>query len=272
MKRKELYNYIREEIISELSEGQATDAARDAGASNPAAAAKTALDAARKDKTGTATIVGPKGTKVIDKATSLEEDNIDELANIANILKIQDTDKFALAKEIYTGGRTAAILSALEEAGDEGITPQALAEKIGAKSSNEINLIINNLRAAGVISGKREIVKPEKGAKPEEPEVEEPETEEPETSEEPETDDWEKPEEEEPETGEEEPVTTTKASDNLGKYAEELAGLKKQLKTVMDKYRDASGKISDIEKYKQEIGNLPQQIKALQAKIDRYSE
>jgi DNA repair exonuclease SbcCD ATPase subunit len=73
MKLSELKKYIEENIVEILDEGAATQAALAAGASNPSAAAKTAKDAAAKDPTGTSTIVGPKGSKVIDKATPLEE-------------------------------------------------------------------------------------------------------------------------------------------------------------------------------------------------------
>lgn len=276
MKRKDLTAYIRQEIINELSEGAATDAAKDAGASNPAATAKAAVDAAKKDSKGTATIVGPKGTKVIDRATPLEEDDLDEMARKAG--SYRPGSKFEEAKEIYATGLYADLLKAVEEAGENGVTQKELGSILSRGDGSSLNLILKNLRTVGILSGGplAAAPKPEKGAKEEEPEdmedvdiedtdmedTEEPDTEEPETEEEP----------EEEETPEEEPVTTTKASDDLGKWADELAGLKKQLKVIMDKYRDASGKISDIEKYKQEVGNIPQKIKALDAKLKSISE
>lgn len=78
MKRTELEELIRETIFEILDEGAATQAAQAAGVSNPAAAAKTAKETAQKDPTGTATIVGPKGSKVIDKSTPLEEKKDDD--------------------------------------------------------------------------------------------------------------------------------------------------------------------------------------------------
>jgi len=275
MKRKDLINYIKEEIVEVLSEDtiQYTD---DRGEDNIANITPTSpegvqsIDTLKKNQKIKKVINTTKNVKLKEMA------NVAEMANIASIVKIQDANKFALAKEIYTGGRTAAILSALEEVGDEGITPQALAEKIGAKASNEINLILNNLRAAGVISGKRDkLVKPEKGAKEEEPEIEEPETDGDDWESSESEDDWEnEPEEEETseeepeeeETPEEEPVATTKASDDLGKWVDELAKLNAKKDDLVKKLK---AKEITMDQYKEMIGNIPTQIKALQAKIDR---
>jgi len=278
MKRKDLTAYIREEIINEL-----TPAEQNAKNIKRANATKDITNLTKKlsiekdpkhKQEVQADLVVAK--EKLAAANSMTEIYLDEMANIASIVKIQDANKFALAKEIYTGGRTAAILSALEEVGDEGITPQALAEKIGAKASNEINLILNNLRAAGVISGKRDkLVKPEKGAKEEEPEIKEPETDGDDWESSESEDDWEnEPEEEETseeepeeeETPEEEPVATTKASDDLGKWVDELAKLNAKKDDLVKKLK---AKEITMDQYKEMIGNIPTQIKALQAKIDR---
>lgn len=268
MKRKDLTAYIRQEIINELSEGAATDAAKDAGASNPAAAAKTAVDAAKKDPKGTATIVGPKGTKVIDKATPLEEDNLDEMARKAG--SYRPGSKFEEAKEIYATGLYADLLKAVEEAGENGVTQKELGSILSRGDGSSLNLILKNLRTVGILSGGplAAAPKPEKGAKEEEPEdMEDVDIEDTdmEDTEEPETE--EKPEEEE--TPEEEPVTTTKASDDLGKWADELAKLNAEKDDLLKKLKS---KEITMDQYKEKIGNIPAQIKSLQAKIDRYSE
>ena len=132
-------------------------------------------------------------------------------------------EKFALAKEIYTAGKTGALLSAVEAAGAEGITKTNLGTTLNVRDS-ELSPIINSLRAAGVLSPKRE-----KGAKAAE---EEPELPTLSPDEEPEEDDWEvqktapsdfeTPEEETPE---EEPasVSDKEVEKTVGKTYAELS-------------------------------------------------
>lgn len=199
MKRKDLYNYIKEEIVGALTE----------------------VDL---DKTS-GSVVMKKGANPSDikKLTSQGIDvELKELANVVSIIKIQDPAKFALAKEIYTSGRTGALLTALEAAGDEGMTQKALGAALGLKNDSELNPIISNLRTAGVLTPKREkAVKPEKTEPETEPELptlspeEEPE-------EEP-IDTWEKPEEEE--TPEEEPTVANdkELEKTVGKAYAELS-------------------------------------------------
>jgi len=204
MKRKDLYNYIKEEIVSALTE----------------------VDL---DKT-TGAVVMKKGSNPSDikKLTSqgidveLKEEDLEEMANIPSKIKIQDRAKFALAKEIYTSGNTKKLLDALEAAGEDGLTQGELADAIDVKNSSVLNPIIVNLRTAGVLSPKREKAgKPEKVTPEEEPELptlspdEEPEEET--------TDDWEKPEEEE--TPEEEPtaVSDKEVEKTIGKAYAELS-------------------------------------------------
>lgn len=152
MKRKDLKAYIRTEIINELSEGPATDAAKDAGVTNPAAAATNARQAAQKDKSGTSTIVGPKGSKVIDKNTPLEEVDIDEMARKAGGYRIGDTAKFAEAKELYSNGLYADILNAIEAAGEDGIAQKDLGIKLGFRDS-DLNNPLNVLKNSGILGG-----------------------------------------------------------------------------------------------------------------------
>lgn len=177
MKRKDLYNYIREEIINELKEGAATDAAKDAGVANPSAAAKSAIDTAKKSPSKTATIVGPKGAKIIDQNTPLEETDLEEMARKAGAFTVGDPDKFKEAQDLYSVGIYADVLKAIAEAGENGITQQELGEKLG-KAGTSLNPILNVLKFPGAISGGRLAAAP----KPEKPEKEEP-------SGEPETDD-----------------------------------------------------------------------------------
>jgi hypothetical protein len=151
MKRKELYNYIKEEIVTTLSE--------DLYSEKPGADSGNKLPDVVSPDNKTA-----KDPKFLSKYTKVSEDNLDEMANIVSKITIQDPEKFALAKEIYTSGRTGALLAAVEAAGTEGTTQKELGVALGLKNDSELNSIISNLRAAGALSPKREkTVKPEKG-------------------------------------------------------------------------------------------------------------
>lgn len=244
MKRKELYDYIREEIINELSEGAATDAAKDAGVSNPAAAAKTAVDTAKKDKTGTATIVGPKGSKVIDKATPLEEDDLTEMASY-KFYRIANIEKFDALKDIYAGTIDARVLDAIEAAGEQGLTQDGVAKQLGIKAAL-INPILKKFSAANALTLPVS-EKPGK-VKAAEPEVEEPETEEPET-EKPESEFFMAGEEDEEEKGME-PI-----DEPAEPSASDIAAAEKELGTVDTSKIEAANKAANI-------------VKSLTAKIE----
>jgi hypothetical protein len=255
MKRKDLYNYIKEEIIEALTEaGEKTAMVTTQSGKTSAVDYKTSDELNRiKDNTDIKSIETGTGQK------------IKEMANIVSMIKIQDPAKFALAKEVYTSGRTGALLDALSTAGEEGMTQKELGAALGLKNDSELNSIINNLRIAGVLSPKREkIVKPEKPTPEVEPELptltpdEEPE-------EEP-VDTYYKDEEEE--TPEEEPtITTTKATDNLSKWIDALAKLNAKKDELVKKLK---AKEITMDQYKEMIGNIPTQIKALQSKIDKF--
>jgi hypothetical protein len=164
MKRQDLYNYIKEEIVEALSEGEVvipTSTGTSAGATT--------------DQKNTAKVASAKGDTIkYIKKGQVDEMDLDEMANIASKIQIQDPAKLALAKEIYTSGRTKSLLDALETAGEEGMTQKDLGAALGLKNDSELNSVINNLRAAGVLAPKREkTAKPEKST-PEEPTPEEP--------------------------------------------------------------------------------------------------
>lgn len=189
MKRKELYDYVRGEIISEL-----TTVTKDTQTTE-------VPDISKAEKINPASV-----TKAIAKAKATGKDvDIAEMARKAG--SYSKGSKFDDAKEIYGQGLVSYVLKAIEELGETS-TPANIAAKIkeydpGVNLGN-VGTILRNFRTIGVLSGGPlpAAAKPEKGAKEEEPEVEEPETEEP-------VDTWEKPEEEEPETGEEEPAAVS---------------------------------------------------------------
>jgi transcriptional regulator with XRE-family HTH domain len=278
MKRKDLIKYIKEEIINEL-----TPAEQNAKNIKRANATKDITNLTKKlsiekdpkhKQEVQADLVVAK--EKLAAANSMTEIYLDEMANIVSKIKVQDAAKFALAKEVYSSGRTGALLDALSTAGEEGMTQKELGAALGLKNDSELNAIITNLRMAGVLTPKRDkLVKLEKGAKEEEPEIEEPETDGDDWESSESEDDWEnEPEEEETseeepeeeETPEEEPVATTKASDDLGKWVDELAKLNAKKDDLVKKLK---AKEITMDQYKEMIGNIPTQIKALQAKIDR---
>jgi len=154
MKRKELYSYIREEIINELNE----------------------IDL---DKT-TGAVVMKKGTSPSDikKVTSQGIDvELKEMASY-KFFRVADRAKFDSLKDIYAGTVEAKILDAIEAAGEQGITQANLATELGMASAL-INPILKKFGSVNAIT----LPASEKPGKEtaEEPEVEEPETEEPET-------------------------------------------------------------------------------------------
>ena len=154
MKRKELYDYIREEIINELTE-------------------------ADLDKTSGAVIM-KRGTNPADikKVTSQGIDvELKEMASY-KFYRIANREKFDALKDIYAGTIDARILDAIEAAGEQGLTQDGIAKQLGIAAAL-VNPILKKFSAANALTLPVS-EKPGK-AKAEEPEVEEPETEEPET-------------------------------------------------------------------------------------------
>jgi len=157
MKRKDLYNYIKEEIVGTLSETTFVG--------------KAAKQTIQQDPKWSALKSDAKKNALadLDKGGDVE---LEEMANIVSKIKIQDPAKFSLAKEVYSSGRTGALLSALETAGEEGMTQKELGTALNLKNDSELNAVITNLRIAGVLTPKREkTVKPEKVAPEVEPEL-----------------------------------------------------------------------------------------------------
>lgn len=155
MKRKELYNYVREEIINELTE-------------------------ADLDKTS-GTVVMKKGSNPSDikKMTSQGIDvELKEMASY-KFFRVADREKFNTLKDIYANTIDARILDSIEASGEKGITQADLAAELGIASSL-INPILKKFGSTNAITLPSS-EKPVKEPEVEEPEVEEPETEEPES-------------------------------------------------------------------------------------------
>jgi hypothetical protein len=194
MKRKELYNFIREEIVNELKANENV-AVELTGTTGKTVQSFKDLTAANKFKSENPNVKAVK---------ALEEDGLEEMARIPNNVKVGDIEKFKAAKDLYSGSWREKMLDVIEAAGEEGISQAELAIASGKKSQPEINPSVREFLGMGALA----LARTSSLAKPEKPEIEEPEIEEPSTVEptsvEPEDsdeeevkDDWEKPEEEE---------------------------------------------------------------------------
>jgi len=181
MKRKELYEYIREEIINELSpaEMKANQLTLQLAKQKLADATKklsTVKDPLEKAQITAVMAVDKEelaaATAALATKTSTNESDLEE-ARKANNLKVDNQDKFTAAKNLYANSWIGELLNAVEEAGEEGISIKSLTEKVGKKASANINPLIQELKSIGAIASTRTT---------EEPEVEEPEVEEPETT------------------------------------------------------------------------------------------
>jgi hypothetical protein len=136
MKRKDLYEYIREEIINELTE----DVAADAAALN---AKKLAID---KEITAL-----QKKKQELSKGpvSSLAEDELNEMSRLAKKISVKDPEKIKLAKEVYGGSNVEKIIDLVVEAGEEGLTQEELAAKLNISDPPLLNSDINFLVKAG---------------------------------------------------------------------------------------------------------------------------
>jgi hypothetical protein len=171
MKRKQLYNYIREEIISELTNENIT-VTKDSTIQAAAVAAKG--EGITDSSVVTNAIKSAKTSgKPVTVVTKVAESELEEMARKANNLKVDNQEKFTAAKNLYSNSWIGELLNAVEEAGEEGISIKSLTEKVGKKASANINPLIQELKSIGAIASTRTT---------EEPEVVEPEVEEPETT------------------------------------------------------------------------------------------
>jgi len=157
MKRKDLYNYVREQIINELTEGAAEDQAATAAALKnqqaQIAAATTASDAAQAAKKAADT---KKAETAADKKPGLTEDELNEMSRIAAKVSINDPERLKIAREVYGGSNVEKIIDLVVEAGEEGITQEELAAKLNISPPTLLNSDINVLVKAGAFK------KPEK--------------------------------------------------------------------------------------------------------------
>ena len=145
MKRKDLYNFVREEIVNELKANENV-AVELTGTTQKTVQSFKDLTAANKFKSENPNVKAVK---------ALEEEELEEMARKANTLKVGDQEKFEAAKDLYEGGWIANLLNFIAEAGEEGISQKDLAEKLGKKDSANINPAIQELKMVKAIATTR---------------------------------------------------------------------------------------------------------------------
>lgn len=136
MKRKDLYNYIREEIINELSE--------------TTYAGKDSVSKIQKDPKFNALKPDAKTNAISDLKTGGDVE-LEEMARKGSNIKVGEN--FSTIKDVYAGSMIERILNAVEEAGEEGITPKNIQTAVGIKASSQLNPIMRELMELGAIVG-----------------------------------------------------------------------------------------------------------------------
>jgi len=181
MKRTDLYKYIREQIINELTEG----AAEDAAAKTTALAAQTAekeellkaqITAKAKVAAANAAEIAAnkKAAEAAQKSTAIATDKkpeLEEMARPANVLK--KGENFTLIKNVYAGSKIENILNLIDEAGEEGISSKGIMGALGIKYPQELSPILGELTALKAILGVGKIANIEPETPIETPEEEE---------------------------------------------------------------------------------------------------
>lgn len=273
MKRKDLYNYIREEIINELSEAPVPTTITD----------KSGVSKVLKvDNADAASITTIKTDPNITSAT-MGATKLKEMARVAKGLKpgknIEDI------KSIYTTSIAAKVLDLVEKAGENGITIKEIAEALGIKNVQQINPLIRELQAIGAISKDgasteeptSTVSEPEDIESKDEEEIEIEDTDDEEIDrdeEESTTDNWEKPEEEEEESKEfeKEPsagdIKNTDIGVPTGKEAE-INSIVSKIKTIANKIENLEGteREAKIKALKQYINNNKSLLKGIDIDI-----
>ena len=138
MKRKELYNYIREEIVNELSEAGTY-------------AGNKAVDDMKKD-------IDYNTLNSLAKADSEKKlraggsVTIGEMARTPNNIKLGDPAKVALIRKLYGGTWKGNMLDVVEKAGEDGISQLELALAVGKKSQPAINPAVSEFLKVGAFA------------------------------------------------------------------------------------------------------------------------
>ena len=162
MKRKELYEFIREEVINELTE--------------TTYAGKGAVEKITKDPKFNALKADAKTNAMKDLNAGgdveLEESELEEMARIPNKIRLGDAAKITLAKELYGPETIEGRLIAAIEGSEDGLTQKELGAALGITIDSKLNPLIQKLAFAQVLA------KPAKTATAEPEPIVEPETDE----------------------------------------------------------------------------------------------
>lgn len=277
MKRKDLYNYVRQEIINELSE--------------TTYAGKGAVEKIKKDPKFNSLNTSAK-TNAVNDLNSGGDVELEEMARTPNNIKLGDPAKIAIAKKLYSGTWKGDMLDVVEKAGENGISQLELAKAVGKSSQPAINPSVNEFLKIGAFALTKS---PTSTSTPssididDEPKISsvddiendeieiEPETTPDEDEEEIDVkDDWEKSEEEE-ETAEEEPkMSDIKADDKEvekisggSTYAQKLSAEDEDKYTKLKKGIESKvKKLSQLDKEKREASDDLKILKQLIARDD----
>ena len=134
MKRTDLYKYIREQIISELTE--------------TTYAGKGSVEKIKKDPKFNTLDAGAK-TNVINDLTTGSDVELEEMARPADFYKKDDNTKFKEALDLYSSDTVEhIILLLIEKAGEEGISKPDIENKLketGTVKNTDIAMVSNIL-------------------------------------------------------------------------------------------------------------------------------
>jgi hypothetical protein len=189
MKHKDLYEYVRQEIINELIEsGTKTFIASSSSDEEAALNADSSISSTNKQSAAKALKASKPGAAVVVPTN--------ELARNAAVITVGDSKKVQLAKEIYEGSDIEKIIDLVVNAGEEGITQEKISEILGIRF-NELTQNIKDLTKIGAFSKPQKSIDNE--PTPKEPKIDYKSVDKDEweqDEEEPAKDEWEKPEEE----------------------------------------------------------------------------
>lgn len=162
MKRKDLYNYIREEIINELTPAEQN-------------AKKIKIDNANRDITTLTTKLGTEkdpnikkeveADLIVAKEKLAKANTIKEMARKATGLK--PGKNFEDIRSIYIASIASKILDLIKDSGEDGITIGEIAQILN-KNTAQLNPLIRELTALGAIDrGETAVTEPESTPEPE---------------------------------------------------------------------------------------------------------
>lgn len=149
MKKRELYNLVREEIVNELTivnKNTASDKV-DSIAKAEGVDSNTVRNAI-KAATATGKEVNVAENSKTFNARINEDSDINEMARAATLIKIGDEDKIKSALELYSGTWKEKMIDLVKN--EEGITQTALATALGKSSQQAINPWVREFLKLGI--------------------------------------------------------------------------------------------------------------------------